>query len=156
MKRQFPYSKSFSEAVELRVIKTDGCWSWKGTLQDGYAKISSTLIHRWALEQKLGKKLKRHEQCRHICGNRACTNPDHLEIGSNSDNQRDRRKHYGGTFGPSYRLTTEQEIAIAHEYKSGGISYSQLARKHNITKSHINHLLRRHQCQLQNTERHTK
>lgn len=154
--KRLPYCKTFSEAVDLRRIKSEGCWGWIGTIQLGYPKISTVLIHRWALEQKLGKKLERHEQCRHICGNRSCTNPDHLEVGSNSDNQKDRRKHHSGKHGPSYRFTTQQEVAIALEYKLGGVSYSQLARKHDTTKSHIGHILRRHQCQLQSTGNLTK
>jgi hypothetical protein len=154
--KRLPYTKSLAEAFDIRVIKSDGCWGWIGTIQCGYPKISSQLMHRWMLEQKLGRKLQRHEQCRHKCGNRTCTNPDHLEVGSNSDNQKDRRGHHGGKFGPSYLFTTDQEIQIAKEYKAGGISYTKLAQKHRTTKSHISHILRRHKCQLQNTESHTK
>ncbi len=157
MKRKFPYTHSLHEAFEQRVVRSDRCWGWIGTVHPGgYPNVSAQLMHRWMLERKLGRQLQTHEQCRHICGNRICTNPNHLEVGSNSDNQLDRRKHHGGKFGPTYRFTLEQEIEIAEEYRLGGTSYSKLAEKYGATKSHISHILRRHKCQLQNTESHTK
>lgn len=69
--------------------KKTGCWLWKGGLNnDGYGKFwdgkKRVKAHRYAL---------RYEgplQVNHTCKNRHCVNPDHLYIGTQSDNMKDR------------------------------------------------------------------
>ena len=60
-----------------------GCWFWTGyTNMGGYGSISingiMTQAHRFAYELYRGK-IKPGLQLDHLCRNRSCVNPDHLE-----------------------------------------------------------------------------
>jgi len=72
------------------VLQENGCWDWVGPLsKDGYGRIwngtHNIRAHRFVFEQHKwpipdGLTLD------HLCRNRACVNPDHLEPVSNKDN----------------------------------------------------------------------
>ena len=79
------YSKVL-RLVEENVAKEDGCWNWRGKLSPkGYSAIGSRGLHRVVLEAKLGQPLGT-EQAHHICANRQCVNPDHLQPVSAREN----------------------------------------------------------------------
>lgn len=66
-------------------VEEDGeCWSWRAYLSNGYGRFtakngeSPVLAHRWAYEQMVGE-IPRPLVLDHLCLNRACVNPDHLD-----------------------------------------------------------------------------
>lgn len=66
---------------KVRVL--DGCWEWQGMInQDGYGLISvkgkRVLAHRWAYEAFIGP-IGDDLTIDHLCRNRRCVMPDHLE-----------------------------------------------------------------------------
>lgn len=71
---------------------TDGCWVWMGSKSpNGYGYVSwqdkMTLVHRLIYEERVwpvGEGL----QLDHLCRNRACCNPMHLEEVSQQENIR--------------------------------------------------------------------
>lgn len=76
---------SFWELVEF-----DGCWSWLGAKTvDGYGKFNrncvSMLAHRWAYAFCIGP-IPHRLTIDHLCRNRGCVNPDHLEAVSDRVN----------------------------------------------------------------------
>jgi HNH endonuclease len=82
-------SADIAERLLSRVIFEDeafpenGCWFWTGALTDrGYASFSSGYksynAHRWLYQWKYGP-LPATLQLDHLCRNRHCINPDHLE-----------------------------------------------------------------------------
>lgn len=66
-----------------KVEKTDGCWLWRGSINsDGYGsfKIKGRTVkaHGYPWEKKNGQ-VPRGLELDHLCRNRACVRPDHLE-----------------------------------------------------------------------------
>lgn len=61
----------------------NGCWEWTGALfHGGYGRFKAagrdTVAHRWAYELA-GKRVAPGLQLDHLCRNRKCVNPEHLE-----------------------------------------------------------------------------
>jgi hypothetical protein len=77
------------ERFWARVLIGDGCWLWNGPKNSkGYiqfASASGTLAHRFAYEYFNGP-IPHGMTIDHLCRNRGCVNPDHLEAVSNRDN----------------------------------------------------------------------
>ena len=58
-------------------LATNGCWEWSGALdRDGYGVNRP---HRFAYEEMVGP-IPKDRQIDHLCRNRRCCNPNHLEL----------------------------------------------------------------------------
>jgi hypothetical protein len=61
---------------------TSGCWIWTAALNDGYGVFwtgeRNTYAHRFAYEQLVGE-IPTGLQIDHLCRNRSCVNPEHME-----------------------------------------------------------------------------
>jgi len=73
------------------VNKTDSCWLWTGFQRGkGYGgfQLSDGIVsaHRFAYEHFVGK-IPDGLQIDHLCSNKLCVNPKHLEPVNNSENQ---------------------------------------------------------------------
>jgi len=87
---------SLPDAFDARVIRTDGdaCWGWRGSfMTNGYTRISQAdgdkritiLGHRLSYEIHVGP-IPDGLVIDHLCRNRGCTNPKHLEPVTNEEN----------------------------------------------------------------------
>lgn len=83
------------EDLLKRVNKVDsGCWEWIGAIRGkcgyGALKINGKTVsaHRYSYELHKGPILNGLFVC-HSCDNKKCINPDHLFLGTNSDNMKD-------------------------------------------------------------------
>lgn len=74
-------------------VTSSGCWLWTGTLSaKGYGRFRPNgnmnrrvMAHRFAYEILVGL-IPEGKQLDHKCRNRACVNPDHLEVVTNHEN----------------------------------------------------------------------
>ena len=79
----------FWDKVEVDSIS--GCWNWMGSkFASGYAQFKLThtknvRAHRFAYEVNKGK-VPKDFVLDHLCRNRKCVNPDHLEIVTQKEN----------------------------------------------------------------------
>lgn len=77
--KNYPEEKFWS-----KVDKTKSCWNWKGCLRkDGYGHLSvetkAKLPHRISYQLLVGR-IPKKLQIDHLCRNRSCVNPKHLEL----------------------------------------------------------------------------
>lgn len=78
------------------LVNESGCWMWRGDLSDsGYGMFWGpdrryVIAHRWAYAHFIGQIPAEH-QIDHLCRERRCVNPDHLEAVSAQENVRRQR-----------------------------------------------------------------
>lgn len=75
-------------------IADNGCWEWQAQInQDGYGMFARghqrglVSAHRWAYGNTVGP-VPQGLELDHLCRNRRCVNPLHLEPVTKADNQR--------------------------------------------------------------------
>ena len=84
---------SYTEILTMLVTKTATCWEWKGSVntsgygQHGSHKMpnSETLAHRKFYVMAHGP-IPKGMQIDHLCRNKLCVNPDHLEAVNPKEN----------------------------------------------------------------------
>jgi hypothetical protein len=87
-----PARKPLDVAFWSKVHMTDGCWLWTAMLSDdGYGRIAvrrrQRYAHRVAYEQMVGP-IPEGMELDHLCRNRRCVRPDHLEPVTHLENIR--------------------------------------------------------------------
>ena len=69
------------------LVSPHGCWLWQGALVGGYGAFEHTSTHRWAYLHFVGQ-IPIGKELDHLCRNRACANPAHLEPVTRKENLR--------------------------------------------------------------------
>lgn len=102
-------------ASKFRVDPVTDCWVWTAAQVQGYGRINvggkSALAHRVVYELLFGA-IQSGLTLDHLCRNRACVNPDHLEPVDHTTNVR--RGESG--ISTSIRLSSRTHCANGHEY----------------------------------------
>lgn len=126
------------------IQKTDGCWKWLGAKDsDGYgimtADTKPVKAHRYSYEKHKGH-IPEGMWVLHTCDNPECTNPDHLYIGTNKENVKDRmdrKRQPDGERHPDAKMTIAQVRQLREKGKTGtyktigeqyGLSIAQTAK----------------------------
>lgn len=114
------------------------CVIWQGSVdRDGYGRMKrardgeriTVSVHRWVMEEVLGRRLRADEVVLHACDNPPCFRVDHLSVGSIQDNNADMRakgrgtkpplNRYEGECHPMAKLNEHQVRAIRGHFQSG-------------------------------------
>lgn len=141
-----------AERFELYVDRSEGCWLWRGTIgAGGYGQIRVDGVkiqaHRFSYEHHRGP-IPTGLHVMHSCDNPPCVNPEHLSVGSRSDNMRDmasKRRgnaHHNDQRHPSARLTDAQ-VAEIRRLAVRGIPRRDIARQFGVSESHTGNLITR-------------
>lgn len=120
------------------------CIEWKGAIDtDGYGKqtVNSKTwrAHRYAWTQEEGE-IPEGVCVLHHCDNPRCVNVEHLYLGTQADNSRDRierRRGKWGTAHPSSKLTPNKVRASRQLYAEGLVSMRRLARLYGVSQPAI-------------------
>jgi hypothetical protein len=92
-----------------RFIKAPGCWLWIGAFRsDGYPVIKyngkTYRANRVSFEY-YNEYIDEELDVLHDCSNKSCINPDHLYLGTNTDNAQDRlRTNINGFYLYDYHV----------------------------------------------------
>lgn len=105
------------------VDKSDNCWEWVGSKHSsGYGKFASVLLaHRYSYELHKGK-IPEGLQIDHICFNKSCVNPEHLEAVTPRTNMLRAQFHYGTG-------AAKTECPQGHPYDENNTTYRN-SRRH--------------------------
>jgi len=78
-----------SERLLLRITyRGPGCWIWSGQIdRQGYGRLGGKMAHRLTYQEVVGQIPANHH-LDHLCRNRDCVNPSHLEPVTNAENVR--------------------------------------------------------------------
>lgn len=113
---------AIEESVRKQLVKIgdpDDCWQWIGSInkRTGYGKKQykgvTCLAHIWMWEMLFGP-IPDGKVINHLCSNRSCVNPHHLEVVNQAENCR---------HGNGAKLTKEDVIeikSVVFDLKAGG------------------------------------
>lgn len=145
------------------VKKGDGCWEWQGnTAIGGYGGIKegtrTIRAHRLSWEIHFGPIPAGMLVC-HSCDNPPCVRPDHLFLGTHTDNMRDARaKNRIDASGAGRNFhkrgiqrgerhgqarITEAMVRWIREQRAAGMSYNDLAQHSGLTYQGVYHVVNR-------------
>jgi hypothetical protein len=149
-KRPVGRPQGFAVSPHIRfwrfVKKTDTCWEWSGALTRGYGSMGSNMYaHRISWEIHNGP-IPKGMQVLHKCDNPPCSNPEHLFLGTQADNNYDMcRKGRCNPYGKGRKLTPDQikEIRSIHIFGSRIFGYHALAKKFGIDKKMVANIINR-------------
>lgn len=127
-----------------RVVKTsnnrgtvDGdCWEHDAASMDGYTRFyfdgRCRLAHVWSCEIENKRQKRADEVTRHLCGNRKCVRPTHLQFGTKSENAQDALDHGS----KSAKLSAD----AAREIRTSDLSAKDLGIKFGVCRQAIDNV----------------
>ncbi len=123
-------------------INEKGCWVWKWSVErKGYASVRvngrAQKAHRVSYELAKGP-IPERAIIRHLCDDPACLNPDHLKVGTGSDNMRDMAA--SGNQG-NQKLTIDEANEIRQIFARDDTSQADLARRYGVSSSAIRKII---------------
>ena len=149
-----PRRKSVAERFWPKVRRSGGCWEWTaGVMGIGYGKFMwepgrDIGAHRASYMLHFGTIPPGLDVC-HVCDNPRCVRPDHLFVGTRTDNMRDALRKGRTRFVPlrgemngRAKITGIDATAI-RERHAAGETHRELARVYGVTAENIYHIVAR-------------
>lgn len=138
----------FKERFWSNVDKSKDCWTWKGCKSrfgygEFYANKKTYRAHRLAYELSHGD-IPDGLFVLHRCDNPTCVNPDHLFVGTHSDNMKDaaNKGRICGEMNSFSKLTWNEVNEIRRLYSLRVYSMGSIARKFGVSKASISNIVK--------------
>lgn len=130
-------NSELSEDIKEPFVSTP-CRIWQGNIDQGYGRITifgkTMNTHVLACEIKKQSHKPEDKITRHLCGNKLCCEPDHMEFGTHKENSADMSKH--GT-NHLAKFTEAEVREIRETHKNDALTPSERAKKFNMTVSNL-------------------
>lgn len=131
-----------SRLLKNKLVDENGCWIWqRAVFYTGYPQIKiarkTSYAHRASYEVFKGQIPRGLNVC-HKCDIRLCINPEHLFLGTDLDNERDKKskmRHVYGTKNGRAILNENKVVFIRRLYKTGNFMIKELAIIYNLSPS---------------------
>jgi hypothetical protein len=138
---------AMKENIHYKINNKTGCHEWlRATLGRGYGQLwykgEKYLAHR--LSYKINKGDIGDYHVLHTCDNPKCINPDHLWLGTNTDNMNDKIKKgrvVKGENHPQAKLTDRQIKTLKSLYSTGEFFQKDLGIIFGIVQSQVSALI---------------
>ena len=108
-----------------------GCWLWKGAINNGYGRVysSSGLLyaHRVVFE-KIRGPIPKDLVLDHLCRERRCVNPEHLEIVTTRENSRRGLRGVLITHCPKGHLYDDMNTSLKNGWRRCRICHNEQER----------------------------
>lgn len=130
-----------------KVAVSDGCWLWTGArVPSGYGSIGvdgrQHGAHRisWAMANGSWPE----GMVLHRCGVHQCVRPDHLYVGTGSENSEDARRHGTLALGEGHGNTkvTDDQVAEMRRRYAAGDTQTAIAADFPVTQSQVSNIVR--------------
>lgn len=136
-------------------VTESGCWIWTAALWSGgrygcfgyKGKMQSA--HKLSLLLYKGISTDDKSHVLHKCDNTLCVNPDHLFIGSHTDNMQDMVKR--GRHRSGREKLSDADKEKAKQMRTDGVEVKEIAELFNIDKGHASRLVKG--CQPKSTRK---
>lgn len=121
-------------------LMESGCWFWIGSKRKGYGLLQhnkrTSSAHRVAYEVFNGP-IPKGLVVRHGCDNPSCINPDHLTLGTQLENVRDREVRNRRDVKGEQIGTSKLTVAEVLEIKKSSDSLDVLAERYGVDRSNV-------------------
>lgn len=103
-----------------KVLRTHGCWEWQAAKDNhGYgifalSRSENTRAHIYMMWITTGQPVPDGHCIDHLCRNRGCVNPDHLEIVTFAVNTR-------RGIAPGARALRRAQCSLGHDFETWGV-----------------------------------
>lgn len=120
-------------------IPFSDCWYWvRARGSTGYGRVGvlgkNRLAHRVIYEQVHGP-IQHGIHVLHKCDNPSCVNPDHLFLGTHSDNMNDMARK-----GRSNSKLSKEDVIQIRKLRSSGYTLKDIADEFNVTFENVHYI----------------
>ena len=130
--------------LEERFRVTPGCWIWIGSLSPkGYGKLQIGNHHYRAHRVSYYVYNGEFDDAllvMHKCDNPSCVNPDHLTLGTNADNMKDKADKKRSAAGANHgmaKLSADEREQVKDLLKCRLFSYRKIGEFYDVTVGSI-------------------
>ncbi len=144
MAGRWPERTDLERFEEKYSVGESGCWIWNGARTTRYGSFhfpeypyarKMVAAHKASLYLYKGIATSSEENVMHSCDNGFCVNPDHLSVGTRSDNMKDMVSK-GRNIIPTQKLD-QADVICARQMRRSGVQVKEIAEVFNISPSQM-------------------
>ena len=119
----------------VQPLPFSGCWIWMGSIHpEGYGRfrVGNMTVGAHRISYRLHHGEIGDKSVCHICDVPSCVNPDHLFLGTNLDNIKDKQEK-----GRAAKKLTKQSVFAMRDELKNGATLNAMAEKYNVSRAMV-------------------